>query len=448
MLNAERKTQIAESLKPNAEGFSQHPTDSKQISLTPGTRHPVLGQRLIIGILVIALLAACGPRRTAQTQSQTASNADAVKVTKVRAVTASSGVLSANRIAGVTLSPAKESQVAANASGKVLSILVKEGSRVGAGQTVLRLDPANAQTNLANAELALQTARVNLEKASRSIQGSVEPLQTALQSAQANLDVAKRKYEEGKQLLAAGAIAQVELTSLEAAYTQAQSARDNAQEALDKAGRASDEDLALLRLQVSQAQNQLDQARRALADTDVKAPYAGVVAEVYPNPGEFLAAGSRAFRLADTSRLEAKFRIPPSEAAKLPIGTGMNLDYDGKTYYVTLARTAQVPGNDRLVEAVARVAPGSGLSLTPGATAALRYTLKLGQGVLVPSGALVAGDDNQVFVVQDNKAKLVNVQVLGDNGSRLAVSGIPAGSQVVYPVPAGLVSGSPVEVVK
>lgn len=439
MQNAKRKTQNAEILKPNAKGFSPS---------SPDPRPPLLAQRLLIGILVIALLAACGPRKAAQTQTQTAANADAVKVTKVRAVTANSGTLSANRTAGVTLSPAKESQVAANASGKVLSILVEEGSRVGAGQTVLRLDPANAQTNLDNAQVALQTARVNLQKASRSTQGSVGPLETALQSAKANLEVAQRKYQEGKQLYAAGAIAQVDLTSLEAAYTQAQSGRDNAQEALDKAGRAGGEDLALLRLQVTQAQNGLDQARRALADSDVKAPYAGVVAEVYPNPGEFLAAGSRAFRLADTSRLEAKFRVPPSEAAKLPIGTAMNLDYGGKTYYATLVRTAQVPGTDRLVEAIARVAPGSSLSLTPGATAALRYTLKLGQGVLIPSGALVAGDANQVFVIQGNKARLVNVQVLGDNGSRLAVVGVPSGSQVVYPVPAGLANGNAVEVVK
>jgi multidrug efflux pump subunit AcrA (membrane-fusion protein) len=409
-----------------------------------------VGRYFFLGVLAAALLAACGPRRAAQNPAQVpvTSSADTVRATKVRAVLAVSGVLSANRTAGVTLSPAKESQVAASASGKVLSVLVSEGSRVSAGQTVIRLDPTNAQTALSNAQVALQTAQVNLQKASRSTQGSLAPQQAALDSALANLAVAQRKYEEGKQLFAAGAIAQVDLTSLEAAYTQAKSAADNAREALERTQRAGGEDLALLRLQVTQAQNSLEQARRALADTEVKAPYAGVVAEVYVNPGEFLAAGARAFRLADTSRLEAKFRVPPSEAAKLPLGTPMNLDYGGKTYYATLVRTAQLPGTDRLVEAVARVAPGTALSLPPGASATLRYTLKLGQGVLIPSGALVAGDTNQVFVVQGGKAKLVNVQVLGDNGSRLAVSGVSAGAQVIFPVPSGLADGNAVEVVK
>lgn len=62
---------------------------------------------------------------------------------------------------------------------------------------------------------------------------------------------------------------------------------------------------------MQQAQNQLNQARRAVADTEVKAPFAGVVAEIFVNPGEFVSAGQRAFRLADTSRLEASFRLPP-----------------------------------------------------------------------------------------------------------------------------------------
>lgn len=408
------------------------------------------GRYFVIGMFAAALLAACGPRRAAQSPAQApvTPSADTVRTTKVRAVLAVSGALKANRIAGVTLSPTKESQVAASASGKVLSVLVSEGSRVSAGQTVIRLDPTNAQTALANAQVALQTAQVNLQKATRSTQGSLAPQQAALDSALANLAVAQRKYEEGKQLFVAGAIAQVDLTSLEAAYTQAKSAADNAREALERTRRAGGEDLALLRLQVTQAQNSLEQARRALADTEVKAPYAGVVAEVYVNPGEFLAAGARAFRLADTSRLEAKFRVPPSEAAKLPIGTPMNLDYGGKTYYAKLVRTAQLPGTDRLVEAVAQVAPGTELSLPPGASATLRYALKLGEGILIPSGALVAGDTNQVFVVQGGKARLVGIQILGDDGSRLAVSGVRAGAQVIFPVPSGLADGNAVEVVK
>jgi len=395
-----------------------------------------------IGLLLLAL-AACGPRSNTSNPQET-KTAEVTRVTKVRTITAKSGVLRSNRTAGVILSPAKESQVGATAAGKIVQVLVEAGSRVSAGQVVVRIDAANAQTVLKNAELGLQQARVNLERASRSNEGSLAPLKAALDSAQANLEVAQRRYQEGQQLFKAGAIAQVELTSLEAAYNQARAGADNAKESLDRAGRAGSEDLALLQLQIQQAQSQLDQARRSLTDTQVKAPFAGVVAEIYVNPGEFVGSGTRVFRLADTSKLEAKFRIPPSEAAKLPIGTGMNLDYGGKTYFARLARTTQVPGNDRLVEAVAVVSA----PLTPGATANLRYSLQLAQGILIPSGALLAGERPQVMTLQGGKARAADIQILGDNGSQLALSGIPTQTQVVFPVPANLRQGDAIEVIQ
>lgn len=412
----------------------------------PNAKRKTLNARRGLVLLAVAglLLASCNNRR-GNTEATPATAAEtAPRVTKVRAVTVKEGVLTAGRTAGATLTPVRESNVASSASGKVLAVLVEEGSRVAASQTVLRLDDANARTAVRNAELSLQQAKINLERTSRSTEGSLAPLQAARDSAEANLRVAQRRYTEGQQLFQAGALAQVELTSLEAALGQAKSAADNAREALERARRAGSEDLALLRLQVQQAETQLAQARRSLADTEIKAPFAGVVAEVYVNPGEFMAAGSRAFRLADTRRLEAKFRIPPSEAAKLAPGTGLNLDYGGQTYYARLSRTSQIPGTDRLVEAVATLSA----PLTPGASANVRYNLELAKGIIAPSGALLPSEKPAVMIVQDGKAKAAEVQVVGDNGSQMALRGLPAGVQVVFPVPASLRSGDRLEVIR
>jgi multidrug efflux pump subunit AcrA (membrane-fusion protein) len=409
-------------------------------------KRKTLNARRGLVLLAVAglLLGGCNNRR-GNAEATPATPAEAApRVTKVRAVTVKEGVLTASRTAGATLAPVRESNVASSASGKVLAVLVEEGSWVAAGQTVLRLDDANARTAVRNAELSLQQAKINLERSSRSTQGSLDPLQAALDSAEANLRVAQHRYTEGQQLFQAGALAPVELTSLEAALSQAKSAADNAREALERARRAGSEDLALLRVQVQQAETQLAQARRGLADTEVKAPFAGVVAEVYVNPGEFVAAGARAFRLADTRRLEAKFRIPPSEAAKLVPGTGLNLDYGGQTYYARLIRTSQIPGTDRLVEAVATLSA----PLTPGASVNVRYNLELATGVIAPSGALLPGEKPAVMIVQDGKAQAVEVQVVGDNGSQMALRGLRAGAQVVFPVPASLRSGDALEVIR
>lgn len=393
--------------------------------------------------LVVFLLAGCGPRRAASAESPTLAVTAPFRSIKVRVVQAERGTLRTVRTTGATLSPVRESQVGATASGKVLEVRVAEGSRVAQGQVVLRLDPANAQTALRNAELALQQAQVNLERAQRSTSGSLAPLQASLESAQANLQVAERRYVEGQQLFKAGALSQVELTGLEAAYNQARAAFDNARENLARTQRASSEDLALLRLQVQQAQNQLAQARRAVADTEVRAPFAGVVAEIFVNPGEFVSAGQRAFRLADTSRLEATFRLPPEEAATLPLGTRVEVLYGGNSYPATLRKSSKVPGTDRLVELTAQVEG----NLPPGASVQVRYSLSLAQGSLLPAGALrTEGRNTYVFVVQDNEAVRTPVRVLGDTGTRVAVEGV--NGPVVFPVPSSLSDGDAVEVVQ
>lgn len=395
-----------------------------------------------LGVAVL-LLAGCGPRRAASSENPATTQATP-PTTKVRVVQPEQGALTAVRTAGATLSPARESQVGATASGKVLEVRVAEGSRVAQGQVVLRLDPASAQTALRNAELALAQAQVNLERAQRSTAGSLAPLQASLESAQANLQAAERRYREGKQLFQAGAIAQVDLIGLEAAYNQAKAAFDNARENLARTQRASGEDLALLQLQVQQAQNQLNQARRALADTEVRAPFAGVVAEVFVNPGEFVSVGQRAFRLADTTQLEASFRLPPEEAAALPIGSRLELLYAGRSYPASIRKSSKVPGTDRLIELTAQVAA----DLPPGASAQVRYTLTLAQGSLLPAGALrTEGRSTYVFVVQDGKAVRTPVRVLGDTGAQVAVEGV-SGGPVVFPVPSSLSDNDAVEVVQ
>jgi hypothetical protein len=78
----------------------------------------------------------------------------------------------------------------------------------------------------------------------------------------------------------------------------------------------------------------------------------------------------------------------------------------------------------------------------------VRYNLELATGVIAPSGALLPGEKPAVMIVQDGKAQAVEVQVVGDNGSQMALRGLRAGAQVVFPVPASLRSGDALEVIR
>lgn len=383
------------------------------------------------------LLFACAPNETEAPKEEPQGP---LRV-QVRVVEARLGVLERTAKVTVSLQADKDSLVAAGASGRVQKTLAP-GSRVAPGEGVVFLDPTPFQEALAQARLALAQAEANLERAKNQISGNRPALQAQLEAAKAQLEAARRRYEEGKALLAAGALAPLDLKALEAQYRQAQSAYENAKEALERLERG--EDLRLLALQVEAARLQVRQAERNLKETTIRAPFAGEVVEVYVKEGEFVGAGSRAFRLATTDRLLAKAYLPPEEAARLTPETPFRIRQNGKEVPARLLRKTELPGQNRLVEVVLKPeAP-----LTPGPAEA-RYPEKVAEGILLPAGALwVEEGGAAVYLAEGDKARRLPVRLLAQEGGRVAVAGLEEGALVVHPVPEGLRDGDAVEVVR
>lgn len=404
-------------------------------------------KRWTLGITAVLLLAACSPKDKGQTEAPK-TEAPVVKEVnrKVRTMQANSGVLNSDRTVSVTLSPVKESFVGSTGSGQVKAIRAPEGTRVTSGQTVIELDTSSLQTQVSNANLAVQSAEINLQKARKAQQETAKQLQSQLVTAQQTLQLAQKRYKEGQELQQVGGIAQLDLQNLNLTVSNAQNQFQSAQDSLTRTQRSGGEDLALLQVQVSQSRNQLETAQKALKDAQLKAPFDGVINEVSVNVGEFLSTGSRAFRISDPSTLEGVFRLPPEQSSGFKVGTPLNLDFAGKTYFAKLVRQSQVPGQDRLIELVART---SASDIPAGSTATLRYRLQIAKGVVVPSSALrVTEGNSQVFVVKAGLAKAVDVKNLGEADGKVALSGLQDGQKVIFPLPAELTNGTRVEVVQ
>ncbi|GGJ46561.1 efflux RND transporter periplasmic adaptor subunit [Deinococcus roseus] len=402
-----------------------------------------------LGVGAALLLAACTPKEKEQSQT-TESKPEVVKqelTRKVKVVQATSGVLSSDRTVSVTLSPVKESFVGSTGSGQVKAILAPEGTAVQKDQTVIELDTDALNTQVSNAELSVRSAQINLDKARKAQQESLVLLQAQVATASQSLKLAQKRYSEGLELQKVGGIAQLDLQNLSLNVSNAENQLQSAQDSLTRTGRSGKEDLALLEVQVSQAQNQAQTARKAMQDARIKAPFGGVINEVSVNVGEFLSTGARAFRISDPSTLEGVFRLPPEQSSQFTVGTPLVLKFAGKDYTARLVRQSQVPGQDRLIELVARV--GAAGQIPAGSTATLAYDLRIAKGTLVPASALrVTEGITQVFVVKDNLAKAVQVSSLGEADGKVALSGLQGGEHVIYPLPAELTEGTRVEVVQ
>ena len=405
-------------------------------------------------LLAAFTLAACGGPRaagddgspgatpTAEPARPAASTPEAAR--RVRIVTATPEELTATKTASVSIEASRESQVAAGTSGRVEQVLVRPGTLVQTGTTVIRLDDASLRTQVDNAALAVESARVNLEQARVGTAESLDQLQAQLQTARTQLDLARDRYQEGVALLAAGGISQVDLRSLEAQRDQAESAFLQARDALARNERASQEDLRLLELQLEQARNQLRQARDALDEARIVAPFEGQVADVYVEEGEFVGAGSPAFRLIDQDDRTATFNVSSEDAGLLQEQGLVYIRYGGLDYAAQVTRVTRSAQEPRLVRLSADLYPAE-RPIPTGAVAQLRYTVPLASGVAVPSAALAAeAGSTFVYTIADGVAERLPVRVVAESGSRAIVEGLPAGTPVISPRPLDVRDGTQV----
>ena len=178
-----------------------------------------------------------------------------------------------------TLKATNQTLVRAKVSGELKELLVREGMEVAAGQLLARIDPTDFESRVKEREAQARSAAAQLEQARRTV-------------------------ENNRQLLAKNFISQ--------------NAFDNAQSGYDVAVANHDASLA-----------QLNQARKALADTAVLAPMAGVVAERFAQVGEKVSPDNRILSIVDLSKMEIEAPVPSTEIGSVRVGQPVALRVEG-----------------------------------------------------------------------------------------------------------------------
>lgn len=411
---------------------------------------------LTLGLLLALGLGACNtPSGTEKTdvQSEVESKVEndldiAPKKTttlQVKTVKAQAGKLAVQRSATATIQAQRDSNVATKSGGTVQQILVQEGQKVVAGQVIMRLDDTNQRQAVENAKLQVEQARVSLQQTQNTTTQATAALQAALRGAEATLKKAKQVSNSSESLYKVGGISEADVETARSQLAQAESQVVQARNNLNQNGRNAQSNIPLQNLNLETAETRLKQARENLARTVVRAPFAGVVADLKLEKGEFAQQGIAAFRLVDPGSVRAKLNVPTTDAGTLTKGAKFNLGYGGVNYVATVLDSTGIAGGNRLVPITARVEGGERLPV--GASAQARYRAVLANGILIPSNSLLTErGENIIYVAENGVAKRTVVNVLADSGGKMAVQNVPVGAQVVSPVPASLQDGAKVNV--
>ena len=309
------------------------------------------------------------------------------------------------------IQPVKQSTVSAQTAGRIVSLLVKTGDAVHAGQLLATIDEREAQVGWQRS-------------------------QAQLAQAQADLRVAQANVLRNRDLQSKGFVSQAALDVAESQLQGAQAGRD-------------------------QAQAGVQQAALAQGYSRVLAPYDGRVLDTEAQVGDLAVPGKPLLTVYAPLPLRVVVQVPGSRSQligptdqielRLPGAVG---SAGGANWVQPVARTT-LPSADPVAQTVewrldlsAQAAQG----LVPGQQMAVRFASSQsvaasGARLLIPAATVLRrGELNAVYVAGDKGFALRAVRLGGDHGARgiEVLAGLKAGERIALdPIKAGLTGAVP-----
>jgi Multidrug resistance efflux pump len=365
-------------------------------------------------------------------------------VVSVQAQTAIQGQLVADRDTAGVVSPSVQSQVAAQVAGTVLKVNRLAGDWVKAGDVIVQLDDSQLRLTEANAEASLENAKINLATNQDNTSQANPKLALQVKSAQAAYDSAKKYYDSQKALFDLGGISASQLDTASSQLATAQANLEGAKTALDQNAKADVQTLAQLKLSVTQAENQLSQARLNLQYAGIRAPFDGQIAAINVQPGMYVSLNTAVLSLVSGEKI-IQFNIAPGDAPAIRVGLSLAFEYGGKSYPIRVRQEPSAPING-VVPIVA--SPVSSLSFPFGTVGNVSYQISVASGILLPLSSLgTLENKNFVYTIVDGKVAKKDVTVIGEAGITAAVVGLVVGDVVVVSPPPGLIAGVQVQTI-
>lgn len=309
----------------------------------------------------------------------------------VNVVTVQYESINTDYIANGTFLPKAETNLSSEISGKVVSVLVKEGSRVGAGQVVATIKKDAIEVDMSQAQNNLQNAIID-----------------------------NQRYENAF-----------------------------------KTGGVTKQQLDNSRLQLKNAQAAVRAQSVRVNNAAVRAGISGTINKKMVEPGTVVSPGTPMFEIVNINTLKLSVLVDESQVGKIQLGQQVAINvnvlpedsFSGRITFIA-------PKSDASLNFPVEIEVQNRGNLKAGMYATAIFQTNNGaetQNMLtVPATAFVNGvSSGQIFVAQNGVAKLIKVtpgKVYGDKVQIL--NGLKNGDQVITSGQINLDNGSKINIIK
>jgi membrane fusion protein, multidrug efflux system len=323
-----------------------------------------------------------------------------------------------------TLAAQEEAEVAAEVTGRVVATPIERGSRVARGGTLIQIADAEvaAQAQEADANAAQIEARLGTASgAAFEVERVPEVANARAAFELAETEFARTKMLQERQLVSRSEFDQKQ-AQVEASRRQYEVAKNGAEQQYQ----------ALMG-----ARARVAMARKALADTVVRAPFDGVVGERLVSVGDYVTRGTKIASVMRVSPLRLELTVPAQYVTAVAVGSAVSLEVDavpGQTFVGQVRFVSPALRSETRALVVEAVVDNTDGRLKPGlfATARIEQAAK-SPALLVPATAVQkTATAHRVFVVTGDHAEERLITTGQTEGERIeATSGLTAGERVV-----------------
>jgi len=337
----------------------------------------------------------CG-KKNAEDKSKVAAETTAKTAPSVHFAKVEEKMLAPTLEVSGSLAADESSEVAAATGGICTKVNIDVGVRVKKGDILVQLDNRDPalRAQAADAQATQALAKLGIKPGDK-----FDPNQMAeVRAAKEGMDLAVDEAARTKKLYESGSVAQ-------ATYDQARTRAEQARAQYDSAYNGAMQAYAGL----AAAQSQANLARKNVADTSIRAPFDGAVAERRISVGGFANWGRVIALVVRDDVLRLRIDIPESDSSKIAIGKEVTLTvaaHPGRVFKGVVKRIgASVKAQSRALPIEAEVPNPEGV-LKPGFFA--RAYIELGEtaskAMFVPRSAIGnSGSASRVFIRVGNR---------------------------------------------
>lgn len=270
-----------------------------------------------------------------------------------------------------TIFPNEEIELRAEASGRILALNIKEGSRVAAGQVIAKIKDTDLQAQL---------KKLNFE-----------------------IELAKQTEARQKKLLDINAISKEEY------------------------------EITANKINTLNADKELIEAN--LEKTVLKAPFAGKIGLKNVSQGAYVTPTTSLATLVQTNPVKVDFSIPEKYSTLIRVGRNVKFEVEGQpeAYYANVvAIDPKIDPNLRTLKLRA-LAKNPADRLVPGMFVRVSVDLDIAQAIMIPTEAVVPVlKGKKVYVVRNGKADEVMIETGVRNDKKIQVtSGLKLGDSLI-----------------